>query len=383
MSKSSSSDVQLQVWETSVPVTESAVLLSASNTSHQCSFSSVSEHDSILSVLTEEGNRSIHLLVQPQGNGKKNGKNGTKESSARWLKYDFGGNLLFERSFGFTVAFARLIHGHLWVRSSDSTNTDVLQCWSARYGTLVQENVVTAPRATLATLLALDVENANYSLIYGLANLDGHATTLFRYDVGGAIVGKVSLATTIGMSSQNKRKHSTVASSSSLPKQRVQEVQQKYFEILREEALDEEKTMEYFAQDKKKRRKISSSQLPFTSAEIETLLLRFPTDKDEACALTESDWTDIAVLLRLGVFPVQRYRHTVFRSALSTMRLDVLVEMLRFAADLTEFQVVDILESVLRMTSEEAVCLHSSLSFLIFCLYLHGSHSYHRPSSQY
>jgi hypothetical protein len=110
--------------------------------------------------------------------------------------------------------------------------------------------------------------------------------------------------------------------------------------------MDSDKFFEYFSQDKYKRRKISKS-LPLSSAQIQSVLSKYADEAGEIKELSEDDWIQVLTVIRLGVFSVQGHRR-VWQEAVAQQRFDVLSDLIRFAVDINEFQVVEIIQVALQ-----------------------------------
>eukprot|EP01033_Poteriospumella_lacustris_P002018 gene2018-1470_t len=302
--------VQLYLWEyPSQASNNTEVLLEETATSHRMLEEIRLETEDIHSILVDSQKQCIHFLVHDKPDtvstsSKKGKANEGGKSSSRWLKFDLLGHLLFERPLTFVPKFACLSSDRLWLL----TESQELTSWSARYGTLLQTISITAPIQTqLCDLVHQDGDQGNYSLLYGLTNRDGQATTIFRYDVGGVSTAPVSLAAL---------------------------------------ELNTDHVAEYFAHDKQKRRKTAQS-LPLSSVQAQSILQKHRESAD----VSEADWLEILMVVRLGVFSIQSHRG-VWQAALAQERLDVLSEMIRFAADVNEFQVVDILKVALTASED-------------------------------
>ena len=343
--------VQLYLWEyPSQASNNTEVLLEETATSHRMLEEIRLETEDIHSILVDSQKQCIHFLVHDKPDtvstsSKKGKANEGGKSSSRWLKFDLLGHLLFERPLTFVPKFACLSSDRLWLL----TESQELTSWSARYGTLLQTISITAPIQTqLCDLVHQDGDQGNYSLLYGLTNRDGQATTIFRYDVGGVSTAPVSLAALVG--NQHKRSRDTYVAqsvpSSSLSSSAQEVVPSSlYLELLREE-LNTDHVAEYFAHDKQKRRKTAQS-LPLSSVQAQSILQKHRESAD----VSEADWLEILMVVRLGVFSIQSHRG-VWQAALAQERLDVLSEMIRFAADVNEFQVVDILKVALTVSED-------------------------------
>jgi hypothetical protein len=341
----------IHLWEEPLPETASSSILTEDTVTSSRLLEEIQlDREDIKSLHVDPAKQCVHCIITPKPEDSVKKGNHQSADGSRWIKYDLAGNVLFERKLSFAPTFSCLSSDRLWLL----TDTQDLTSWSARYGTLLQSLSVVAPIGPqLCELVHLEGDQGNYSLLYGLTNRDGQATTIFRYDVGGVSTAPVSLAALVGSHSKRNRDTFLASEPSSVNKGAVGTASilssKLYHDVLREE-MDSDKVFEYFSQDKNKRRKISKC-LPLSSTQIQGVLGRYADEAGGIEEISEDDWVQLLTVIRLGVFSVQGHRG-VWQKAVEQQRFDVLSDMIRFAVDINEFQVAEILQLVFQASDD-------------------------------